>query len=122
MRLKTQRTSWDTVTCSGGYLENQQVIDGHLWQSTVVMTPHGFVITHSNHKYNDTTLQFIYEGRKHFRHISQYHRPRYIVTLAKRFVKEIVETYEQPSRRQKPESWKDNLDAVRRIGDGLNNE
>lgn len=58
-----------------------------------VRTLYGIVITYSESQRGKgfTDFDFIYNGKLHNRVIYQYFKPRYIVTLARRFATDIVE-------------------------------
>ena len=66
----------------------------------VVQTKHGFAIAHTGKgEYGcDTSLHFIWQGARHNLYISnKFYSARYLVTLARRFVKSIVESQEKQS-------------------------
>lgn len=81
-----------TVYRASSWRDDERIIDGHVWVRLIAQTPHGFVDVHSNTKYGggDTSLHFVYKGHRYNRYIKQFHQPRYLVTLATRFVNEIM--------------------------------
>lgn len=64
-----------------------------------VYTPHGIVKVYSQgiKGLNPSTyLEYVFDGRGYTRHINQYYSSRYLVTIAKNFVKEIYDKCTSP--------------------------
>jgi hypothetical protein len=70
--------------------------DGKYWEDTdgLVETPHGYVIIRKaffQDSYSMSSLEMIKDGRKYYRRFKKQIGRNYLVTLAKRFSKELFE-------------------------------
>lgn len=66
--------------------------DEYISHSGAVATPHGYVTVYAdNSRLPCAGLDFIWRGRNYHRSWRRYWRPRQLVTLAKRFAKDIAQ-------------------------------
>jgi|GEM_PF-2930169 len=80
---------------SVGSVHSQVKLNPNGWTDGCVLTPHGIVYTYAqgdDTNVDHTRLDFVYAGRLYMRNFSgKRYSPRGIVTIAKRFAKEITE-------------------------------
>jgi len=62
----------------------------------VIVTTHGIVMAYVGHGY--TELRFAHNGALHTRYHDREFRPRYVITLANRFINEIMKGEEDDER------------------------
>ncbi|BCM88767.1 hypothetical protein IAD21_00609 [Abditibacteriota bacterium] len=78
------------ITRPWGTISTEKSLDGRHYYEGYAVTHFGFVMVYSQSHKDYTSLQFVHEGRMWYRTFQRFYSPRYLVTLADRFAREIV--------------------------------